>query len=326
MAHRHLWIQFRKKRRKSLSLFLLLVLFIVFLVQSWQAFSHISQEASQLNPVPTMTVVLDAGHGGEDGGAQAPDGRLEKTYNLEIAQILRRYLQNAGFSVIMTRETDDDLSDPSLPTIHTRKEDDLRKREQLVRDNSPCYFISIHQNKFSDSQYEGAQVLYSPNHEESQKLAQSIQESFASFLQPNNTRTPKAATDSIYLLWHIQQPAVLVECGFLSNEEEAVLLQNPVYQRKVASCILLGLAAYLETEKGVVISSASWYDDTITSLGAETTLWLEKTKYPMFVRSVAFLLPNGTGNAQAAASGIPWKKNWRPPCAQWQPGIRLAGG
>ena len=326
MAHRHLWIQFRKKRRKSLSLFLLLVLFIVFLVQSWQAFSHISQEASQLNPVPTMTVVLDAGHGGEDGGAQAPDGRLEKTYNLEIAQILRRYLQNAGFSVIMTRETDDDLSDPSLPTIHTRKEDDLQKREQLVRDNSPCYFISIHQNKFSDSQYEGAQVLYSPNHEESQKLAQSIQESFASFLQPNNTRTPKAATDSIYLLWHIQQPAVLVECGFLSNEEEAALLQNPVYQRKVASCILLGLAAYLETEKGVVIPSASWYDDTITSLGAETTLWLEKTKYPMFVRSAAFLPLNGMGSAPAAASGIPWKKNWRPLCARWQPVLRLAGG
>lgn len=318
-------VQFRKNRRKQLAFLILTGMCVVFFVQSFQAFCRITREASQLNPAPSMTVVLDAGHGGEDGGAQAPDGSLEKTYNLEIAQILRRYLQNAGFSVIMTRETDDDLSDPSLPTIHTRKEDDLRKREQLVKENSPCYFISIHQNKFSDSRYGGTQVLYSPNHEDSQKVAQAIQESFATHLQPDNTRTPKAATDSIYLLWHIQQPAVLVECGFLSNEEDLALLQNPVYQHKVASCILLGVAAYLEKEKGVVIPSASWYDDTITFVGAETTLWLEKIKFPMSAPNAAFLLPNGMGNARAVVSGIPWKKNWRPRYALCRPAMRGTG-
>ena len=191
------------------------------------------------------TVVVDAGHGGEDGGATGVHGELEKDINLAIALELQRLLEQHQFEVVMVRDWDTDLADQNLPTVAQRKRSDLRQRLRLVEESGGCVLLSIHQNFFTESQYSGAQVFYSANDPRGEALAEAIRASIVETLQPENTRQNKVG-EGVYLLEQCQVPAVLVECGFLSNPEEAAALADPDYQKRMAQAIYNGLVRYLK--------------------------------------------------------------------------------
>ena len=191
------------------------------------------------------TVVVDAGHGGEDGGATGVHGELEKDINLAIALELQRLLEQHQFEVVMVRDWDTDLADQNLPTVAQRKRSDLRQRLRLVEESGGCVLLSIHQNFFTESQYSGAQVFYSANDPRGEALAEAIRASIVETLQPENTRQNKVG-EGVYLLEQCQVPAVLVECGFLSNPEEAAALADTDYQKQMAQAIYNGLVRYLK--------------------------------------------------------------------------------
>lgn len=197
-------------------------------------------------PAQRVTVIVDAGHGGLDGGASTDDGVLEKELNLAVAKKVKAILEFADVNVVMTRETDVMLSDPD--SSH-KKLDDLNTRLHMADEYENCVFVSIHMNKFPVEKYSGLQVYYSKNDSSSKTLADTVQANTALLLQPENTRTTKAADSSIYLLHHINVPAVLVECGFLSNETEAKLLQNEEYQNKLAAVIASSVLDFIATEE-----------------------------------------------------------------------------
>lgn len=184
-------------------------------------------------------VVIDAGHGGEDGGASA-NGVLEKDVNLAIALKLRDMLKLSGYEVKMVREDDISVYDSSASTVREKKVSDMKNRVKLINSNPENILISIHQNKFEQSKYSGAQMFYSKNNPKSEKLAESIRQSVTSLLQPENNRELKADDGSVYILKNAQVPAVIVECGFLSNEQEAKKLSSEKYQSEMAFAIYCG--------------------------------------------------------------------------------------
>lgn len=191
-------------------------------------------------------VLIDPGHGGFDGGAVAADGTAEKYLNLAIALCLRDLLHVCGVPVEMTRQTDMGLEQDFSASIREKKSTDMRRR--LAMYNEASLVISIHQNHFSVPKYSGAQVFYSPNHPDSAVLAQAVRETVVGWVQPQNTREVKQATDGIFLLYHTTTPAVLVECGFLSHPEECEKLKTPAYQQQMAFAIAAGFWNY-QTQK-----------------------------------------------------------------------------
>ena len=191
-------------------------------------------------------IIIDAGHGGFDGGAVATDGTVEKDINLKISLYLQEYLELSGFSTVLTRFDDTSLEDEGLNTIRQKKTSDIHNRLKLMDDTKNALFISIHQNKYHIEKYRGLQVFYSPeNSEESSELARNIQENVTEILQPDNERQIKKCGTSVYLIYNAVKPAVLVECGFLSNYEETQLLKTDAYQRKIAYCIATGVQDYV---------------------------------------------------------------------------------
>ena len=182
------------------------------------------------------TVVIDAGHGGVDGGATSCTGVLESQFNLEIALKLRDLCNFLGIKTVMIRETDCSVYTAG-ETIAQKKVSDLKERVRIVNSTENSVLVSVHQNLFSDEKYSGAQVFYAPT-EGSQTLAKSIQALFIKTLNPGSRRQEKKA-DSIYLMQHINCPGVLVECGFLSNRQEEYLLRSKDYQQKVC-CVIAG--------------------------------------------------------------------------------------
>ncbi|MBQ9860424.1 MAG: N-acetylmuramoyl-L-alanine amidase [Clostridia bacterium] len=191
-------------------------------------------------------LLIDPGHGGADGGTQAQDGTLEKNINLAVATDLRDMMVVCGFAVKMTRESDRSIHDLSDTSIRSKKVSDMRNRLALYQQADAV--ISLHQNHFSAAKYNGSQVFYSANHEDSVRLARHIQHTIVAQIQPQNTREIKAATDGIYLLYHTTRPAVLVECGFLSNPTERELLNQPAYRQKLAFAITGGYWNYILEE------------------------------------------------------------------------------
>ena len=198
-------------------------------------------------------IVIDAGHGGEDGGASGTDGTKEKDLNLLVAQSLADILTAAGYDVRMTR-TDDrllyDLYGDLTDYKGHKKTYDLRNRLRFTEEAGADLLLSIHMNKFPQPQYSGLQVYYSPNAPESRTVAEVIRNYTKLYLQPENERETKAATSSIYLLHRIQRPAVMVECGFLSNEEELSRLKDDTYRRQLALVIACAAAESLSGTAG----------------------------------------------------------------------------
>ena len=189
------------------------------------------------------TIIIDAGHGGEDGGAEAPDGTLEKDINLKIALKLKTMLLQSGFNVKTIRDTDISVCD-NLSTVKERKTSDLKNRLNIFNENQNNVVLSIHQNKFEQSKYYGSQIFYSPNHSESSELAENVRTSIVSLLQPDNTRQNKSAGSNIYVLNKATVPAIIVECGFLSNQEELAKLKTDEYQQEIAFAIYTGFVQY----------------------------------------------------------------------------------
>lgn len=179
------------------------------------------------------TVVIDAGHGGEDGGAVSVTGAIESHINLEIALRLDEVFGLFGVNSVLLRNSDISLHDSNAETIRQKKVSDLKNRVAMIEATENPVVISIHQNTFSSSQYHGAQVFYA-NGELSLPLAQITQNTLKQVLDPGNNRQPATVPDSVYLMNHITCKAILVECGFLSNHQEDALLQTSAYQTKIA--------------------------------------------------------------------------------------------
>ncbi len=190
-------------------------------------------------------VIIDAGHGGFDGGAVADDGTLEKDINLKISLYTADILKAMGFHVVLTRSTDTGLESAGDTTIRQKKITDMRKRLGIIEANTDALFVSVHLNKYTSPAPKGTQVFYSPNNEKSATLAECIQSAAKGLIQPDNNRKIKKAGKDTMLLYKAQIPAVIVECGFLSNAEELELLKTEEYQKKTAISIAAGIIEYI---------------------------------------------------------------------------------
>lgn len=201
-------------------------------------------------PLPTdtdvgnVTIVIDAGHGGEDGGCEG-NGLVEKDLNLDISMRLASLLREAGVNVVMTRETDILLYDKNSDYEGKKKVQDVRRRLEIATEQENAVLVSIHMNYFAETKYSGLQVWYSKNDSKSRILANLIQTEVKTTLQPNNKRSIKEATSGIFLLNNATFPAVLVECGFLSNTDEARALGDAEYRQSLAKSIFEAIMKYI---------------------------------------------------------------------------------
>lgn len=187
-------------------------------------------------------IVIDAGHGGVDGGATSCTGKPESTFNLEISLRLNDLLHFLGYETKMVRTTDISVYTKG-ETIAQKKVSDLKERVRLVNDTPNALLISIHQNNFSDGRYSGAQVFYAST-EGSQLLAKQMQDAFVSTLNPGSSRQSKKCS-GVYLMEHIECTGILVECGFLSNAQEEAKLRTPQYQQKLCCVIASTVIGFL---------------------------------------------------------------------------------
>lgn len=188
------------------------------------------------------TLVIDAGHGGVDGGATSCSGKLESAFNLEISLRLKDLFHLLGYETKMIRSSDQSIYTKG-DTIAQKKISDLKERVNIVNNTENGVLLSIHQNIFSDSRYSGAQVFYGKE-KGSEPLAKALQSAFATTLNPGSHRQAKRS-EGIYLMDHIERPGVLIECGFLSNPEEESKLRSASYQKKLVCVIASQVSSFL---------------------------------------------------------------------------------
>ena len=230
------------KHKKLLTAAAIALSLSVFVFLMMRSTGKITQTA-MTDPAEHKTrVIIDPGHGGEDGGAVVGN-ILEKNINLDISRDTADLLRLMGFDVSMTRSNDNALTDEG-EDVKKRKYNDMRLRLSMYNSSPDNVIISIHQNKFSNASSKGAQVFYSPNNDLSARLAESIRQSTVSQLQPDNSRECKAAGKEIYLLKNTDNPAVIVECGFLSNSQERQKLLDTEYQKQLALAVVTGFLDY----------------------------------------------------------------------------------
>lgn len=229
------------KKRKSWILVCLLTAAVILLLSHFgsQAVTTIAQNTP---PEREYCIVIDAGHGGLDGGATSCTGILESTYNLDIALRLNDLFRFLGYDTRMIRKSDISVYTKG-ETIAQKKISDLKERVRITNETENALLISIHQNMFSDSQYSGAQVFYAKS-EESMILAKQMQSAFLNTLNPGSRRQCKKS-DGIYVMEHITHPGILIECGFLSNPQEEANLRSREYQQKLCCVIVSTVDSYL---------------------------------------------------------------------------------
>lgn len=232
--------------KKSISI-LLAAFIISFSIVAFQQIRLVSADNYSVENVPV--IIIDAGHGGEDGGAVGIDGTAEKDLNLSISLKLNEILSAMGYQTRMVRTTDTSIHNADADTVRERKVSDIHNRAAIMNEYENCIYVSIHQNKYSGSSIWGAQTFYSPNNEESKELAQLIQSSIANNVQPDNKRVIKQSGTNIYVLYNATKPAVMVECGFVSNANELEQLKDEEYQNKMAFAISNGIINYLFSEE-----------------------------------------------------------------------------
>lgn len=233
----------QEKTHKILSWIMSVLLLCSMVLLSREAALYVTGTVSNENTA--FTVVIDSGHGGNDPGKIAADGTLEKDINLAIALKLQTYLEAADVHVIMTRTTDEGLYDPNASN---KKVQDMKNRITLMEESNADLIVSIHQNSYSDSAIHGAQVFYYTTSSASKTLAETLQNILIRDLDPENHRQAKA-NDSYYLLKKTTRPIVIVECGFLSNPDEAALLKSDSYQDEIAWVLHLGILQHLNQGK-----------------------------------------------------------------------------
>lgn len=229
-------------KREAYGLGAILVIGVIFFFVCSAVRFNLAATAAALAEEP-ITIVVDPGHGGEDGGATSVSGIQESQINLSISLRLEQLLAFIGIKPMMIRDTDVAVYTGNCRTISEKKVSDLKNRVQTVNAVNNGLLISIHQNHFGESKYSGAQVFYAKTNG-SKDLAGCTQAQLRAALNPSNNREIKVA-DSVYLMEHIQCTGILVECGFLSNSKEDMLLQNATYQKKLVCAVCAGLTQYL---------------------------------------------------------------------------------
>lgn len=236
------------KRNRSLTLAAAYCLTVAGLLAAVMWGSRAVTVIAQEMPVRrSRCIVIDAGHGGEDGGAVSCTGRPESAYNLEIALRLRDLMHLLGYETKMIRTADISVY-TSGTTIAQKKVSDLKHRVQIVNETENPLLLSIHQNQFPDSRYSGAQVFFSGG-ADSEALAKRLQAAFAATVNPGSNRNAKKSS-GVYLMEHIRCTGILVECGFLSNPQEEAKLSSPEYQKKLCCVIGASVGSFLsETDQ-----------------------------------------------------------------------------
>lgn len=228
-------------RKRHLAALVALVFLAFFMARLMEDRAN-RQAVETLAPaLANRVIVVDPGHGGIDPGVVGKNGLLEKDITLAVGKRLAANLGQAGAMVLLTREADYNLSDPATLGAAAKKREDLQRRVALANDNKADLYVSIHVNSFSDSSRRGAQTFVQPGSENSMKAGRCIQEELAGVLK-NTTRQPLEV--DYYITRNTSMPAVVVEIGFLTNEAEARLLEEPSYQSKVAWAIYAGLVKY----------------------------------------------------------------------------------
>ena len=235
-----------KKFNKKRIVFILVWTFLpigIFMLQT--ANNNLNQKtvATMSVPVTNRTIIVDAGHGGEDGGAVSSNGVSEAQINLSIALKLQNLLEQSGATVVLTRSDENAIYDIDKTTLREKKNSDLKNRVKIGNTSSADIFVSIHLNKIEQSQYYGWQTFFKDGSEQGKKLATCIQENLNEAIQKENKRAPLKISD-IYIIKNVEIPTTIVECGFLSNPEEEKQLQTDEYQNKLAWGIYNGIMDY----------------------------------------------------------------------------------
>lgn len=205
-----------------------------------------SEEVIKVMPITSKTIIVDAGHGGIDPGSMTDDESIkEKDVNLKIAKKVKELIEASGAVVILTRNDDTSLyTEEAGKTIRQKYNENLRNRKKIIQESSADMFVSIHLNKFpQSSKYYGAQTFYPSGKEEDKQLATYIQSELKRVVDNTNNRQIKPSND-IYLIKDNEIPSTLIECGFLSNDKEAKLLNDEEYQDQIAWAIYVGIQKY----------------------------------------------------------------------------------
>lgn len=234
------------KQKKVLSIIMAAVLLVSMYFLAREGAAYVDSEKVILKESTAeqeICVVIDAGHGGFDPGKIGVNGAQEKDINLQIAEMLKEFLESQDIKVIMTRMDDGGLYDENNSN---KKVQDMKRRIAIIEEAQPTIVVSIHQNSYHEEYVHGAQVFYYSGSESGRVLAETIQKRFVVSLDPENKREAKA-NDSYYLLKKTSCPIVIVECGFLSNREEAEKLSSPIYQEKAAWTIHMAIMQYINT-------------------------------------------------------------------------------
>ncbi len=219
-------------------------IFLIVCLVMISSFSDIAQLVSRdIDAADAPLIIVDAGHGGEDGGAEV-EGVLEKDINLSIARKTADILRLSGYRVKEVRTEDISVYSDDSETLREKKVSDLNNRVRMFNEDADAVAVSIHQNKYDNSKYHGAQLFYSTNDPDSADLARAIRTSVVMLLQNDNTRELKPAGKDIFILKNAEVPAVIVECGFLSNAEERQKLTDETYQQEIAYAIAMGVIDY----------------------------------------------------------------------------------
>ena len=237
--------------KKRISLIFLIVLLGIFTFSYQDAKENLEKSlVVTATPVSGKVVILDAGHGTPDEGAQSKNGTTEAETNLKITLKVQNLLEQSGCTVILTRSNENGIYDLDSKTLKQKKISDIKNRVKIGNESSADIFVSIHLNKIEESQYYGWQCFFQKSNEQSQQLAKSIQKNLNQSIQKENKREAMKI-DKIYIADHVEIPITIVECGFLSNPEEEKLLQENEYQNKLAWGIYSGIIDYfydLESE------------------------------------------------------------------------------
>ncbi|MEF9921653.1 MAG: N-acetylmuramoyl-L-alanine amidase [Anaerovoracaceae bacterium] len=233
-----------KIKLKVILMFFIVMLLIV-ATPNYGDFVEISEQMRS-----QITMVIDPGHGGMDGGAEAADGTKEKNINLKIALKLKKEAEKYGVKVIMTRESDKGLYEEAGQSIHSKKIDDLKNRKEIIDKIKPDLTVSIHLNSYkNDELVRGAQVFFPKECQEesicqeSKLLAETVQSTLEQSIDDKKERAAMAKND-IYLFKNVNTPIILVECGFLSNIDDEKSLINPRFQVEMAKAIMAGVAMH----------------------------------------------------------------------------------
>lgn len=228
-----------------------LTLLTAFALHGLRAQAAVAGEAA----IPRI-IVLDAGHGGADGGASGPDGTRECDLNLAITLKTDAVLGLLGEETLLLRSTDTDLSSSDAKSISQKKVSDIRRRVELTNSQPGAILVSIHCNTYSQEKYHGAQVFYTGGAKE---FGETMQLALKNGVDPTNARMAKAVSPDVYLMNHIKVPGILVECGFLTNQEELTNLKDPDYQTRLAVTIAV-TAANQASEPNFGVSLRTYYE------------------------------------------------------------------